>query len=118
MKFWSLNTKMDRTIKENWIQALRSKKYKQGFTFLRTADNDFCVLGVLCDIVDPDGWERTFNNFHELYFHRNGLVSYPPAKILEKAGLSNGCVDEIYYLNDSKRMDFDALADYIEVNYP
>ncbi len=40
---------MNRRIKNLWIKALESGKYKQGKNRLRT-DDKFCCLGVLCDI--------------------------------------------------------------------
>jgi hypothetical protein len=41
----------------NWTTALRSGTYTQGKNYLRKTDGSFCVLGVLCDTVDPTGWE-------------------------------------------------------------
>lgn len=41
---------MNTQIKEKWIEALRSGRYKQGKLRLRDNDNNFCCLGVLCDI--------------------------------------------------------------------
>lgn len=46
---------MDSEIKQKWVDALRSGKYKQGKSCLRRADR-YDVLGVLCDVHDPDGW--------------------------------------------------------------
>lgn len=46
---------MDPAIKEKWVAALRSGAYEQGRNQLRTA-NGYCCLGVLCDLIDPDGW--------------------------------------------------------------
>jgi hypothetical protein len=40
----------------NWTTALRSDKYKQGGGRLKSTDGSFCVLGVLCDTIDPKGW--------------------------------------------------------------
>jgi hypothetical protein len=37
--------------KNKWTKALRSGKYKQGTGYLRSADKEYCCLGVLCDIV-------------------------------------------------------------------
>lgn len=48
---------MKRKIAEQWITALRSGQYRQSRYRLRTADNKFCVLGVLCNlhaIAHPD----------------------------------------------------------------
>jgi len=41
---------MDKKIKKLWLEALRSGKYKQGRGQLKTDDNKFCCLGVLCDL--------------------------------------------------------------------
>lgn len=43
-------------VKEAWIKALRSGKYKQGQRRLRTNDGKFCCLGVLCDISGLAEW--------------------------------------------------------------
>jgi hypothetical protein len=41
--------KMNQTIKEKWLQALRSKEYEQGRGCLKEEDK-FCCLGVLTDL--------------------------------------------------------------------
>jgi hypothetical protein len=52
---------MKHSVKEQWIKALRSRKYKQGKQFLRKGDY-FCALGVLCDLylkAYNKEWSRT-----------------------------------------------------------
>ena len=39
-----------------WIQALESGEYDQGRKVLRSTDNKYCCLGVVCDIVAGDEW--------------------------------------------------------------
>ena len=46
---------MDQEIKQKWVKALRSGKYKQGETYLHRTDNRFCCLGVLCDLAAKEG---------------------------------------------------------------
>lgn len=46
---------MDSSLKQKWVRALRSGKYKQATGALRNEDG-FCCLGVLCDVYDPDKW--------------------------------------------------------------
>lgn len=46
---------IDAKTKEAWVKALRSGRYGQARKALR-GDGCFCVLGVLLDVVDPDGW--------------------------------------------------------------
>ena len=41
---------MKKTVMKKWVSALRSGKYKQGEGRLRDSDNNFCCLGVLCDL--------------------------------------------------------------------
>lgn len=53
---------MNEKVKQKWIEALVSGAYTQGQGKLRTADNKFCCLGVLCDLYldeNPDTeWEK------------------------------------------------------------
>lgn len=54
---------MDQEIKKLWIDALRSGEYNQGEGALRTNDNRFCCLGVLCDIAAVNekwAWDGEF----------------------------------------------------------
>lgn len=53
---------MKTDIKENWVAALESDKYKQAKGSLRSPDDRFCCLGVLCDIIDPEVWERHYGD--------------------------------------------------------
>jgi hypothetical protein len=41
---------MKKTVMKKWVSALRSGKYKQGAGQLRDSDDQFCCLGVLCDL--------------------------------------------------------------------
>ena len=43
---------------EDWMTALRSGKYAQGRGGLRSPRDTFCCLGVLADLIDPDGWTK------------------------------------------------------------
>jgi hypothetical protein len=47
--------KMNAEVKKKWLAALRSGKYKQGKYTLRTEDNEFCCLGVLCEVARIEG---------------------------------------------------------------
>lgn len=42
--------KMNPEVKKLWVEALLSGEYKQGFRRLRNANNEFCCLGVLCNL--------------------------------------------------------------------
>lgn len=45
---------MKANIKKRWIKALRSGKYKQGKGRLRNEKDEFCCLGVFCDITKDE----------------------------------------------------------------
>lgn len=40
----------EKEIADKWIKALNSGEYKQGFGQLRDRDDNFCALGVLCNL--------------------------------------------------------------------
>lgn len=56
---------MDKELKEKWVAALRSGKYKQGRMVLRDGNNNYCCLGVLCDLIDNTKWKYE----NEVCFH-------------------------------------------------
>lgn len=41
-------------VKDKWLKALRSGEYKQGKGALKTNDDKFCCLGVLCDLYQKE----------------------------------------------------------------
>jgi hypothetical protein len=47
--------KMNPEIKTEWVTALRSGQYKQGVAALRSGEDEFCCLGVLCEIAVKHG---------------------------------------------------------------
>lgn len=120
---------MNQEIKIKWLEALRSGKYQQGEGQLRTQDNKFCCLGVLCDIVKPEGWSDVN---HDEWWHdgesgvlghevvalagieRIGTLSkpieYPPQ---DHPGDPNKMATALSALND-RGMTFEEIAKVIE----
>lgn len=45
-----MTIKMHPIVKKQWLEALRSGEYIQGWERLRGVKNNFCCLGVLCDL--------------------------------------------------------------------
>ena len=109
---------MDKSIKEDWLEALRSGEHVQGRKYLERRDGSQCCLGVLCDIMDLD-FEviKTRNSYlHRVYCY-NGAKSgaFPPEEFLDEVGISQAQAEGIALLNDNGN-SFEEIADWIEVN--
>lgn len=114
---------MKQEIAKAWSEALRSGKYEQGKTVLKTEDGKFCCLGVLCHVVDPDGWALDEFGFTA---HR-GIRGVPHESVVREAGmqLGNPSVSSKFVpyaiklstLNDVYHATFDYIADIIDANW-
>lgn len=104
-------------IKEKWLEALRSGRYKQGNSYLKNYKNEFCCLGVLCDLVDPSGWEMEENE-NPLFFLFDNSASYLSNDFISKIGkFSIEMMYELAKMNDTGK-SFKKIADYIEKEIP
>lgn len=106
-------SRMDQTLKAEFVSALRSGKYEQGQRALRR-ENTFCCLGVLCDLMgaeweDGDGIDlgAEVNGEHQNY--------YLGPIVLKTAGLADWQQEHLYHMNDDGK-SFAEIADYIEQN--
>ncbi len=77
---------MNEDIKQRWVEALRSGQYTQGTEYLRR-DNDYCCLGVLCDLKAPDGWHAYENS--DLYDYLGAVDETLPLAVVTWAKLPN-----------------------------
>lgn len=50
--------KMHPELKTKWLAALRSGDYAQGKHVLRTTSDQYCCIGVLCNVLDPNAWKE------------------------------------------------------------
>jgi hypothetical protein len=105
---------MREDVKAKWLEALRSGEYKQGREALRTVDNAYCCLGVLCDIV---GVEWTFGA-RGAYGHYGDTqkVAHPDKRVYEACGLDDSHEGTLVEMNDDAGKTFAEIADWIEVN--
>lgn len=101
---------MDPEIKAKWIAALRSGKYPQAKAALRT-DVGYCCLGVLCDVVRPNGWSQPFA---QPEWKHLGEYSAPDPSIGVEIELSSLSQEWLVHLNDAAGKSFAEIADYIE----
>ena len=132
----------DITLRERWIEALRSGKYEQTQNNLRDV-NGYCCLGVLCDVIiketEPEqGWEldEDKNTYSLFDIHYGGLPT-PYQQMMGlitdegeielnliknestairlkeyEAGTSRRVI--LTVLNDSGKWSFEDIADLIE----
>ena len=85
---------MNPEIKKQWVDALRSGKYKQYKGALRginkNGDTSYCCLGVLCELhrkkMKKKGWQCDTNNRLHVYAGRH---SYLPNKVVKWADLEH-----------------------------
>ena len=101
---------MDPEIKAKWLAALRSGERQQASKVLRTKDDRFCCLGVLCDLVAPDAWDLRGN-----LYQMSGRRSMPPDYICKKTGVFGHEADFLANMNDTGS-SFAQIANYIEEN--
>ncbi len=112
----------------NWLKALRSGEYEQGFGRLRSEDDEYCVLGVLCDVANPQGWVQ----LEEKWFYTTGDKIHTTTFAFEKMGLRYPSVEgylvasypemvapnssrvSLVSLNDTSKLPFSAMADIVE----
>jgi hypothetical protein len=76
---------MDKSIKEQWVAALRSGQYKQASGALKCLDS-YCCLGVLSDLyckATNKDWDNLVFNGHELL----------PTEVQEWAGLTDDDIE-------------------------
>ena len=97
---------LTKKLKQKWIEALKSGKYKQGMSVLHSIDDDtYCWLGVLAAIDDDI---KPGNNF----LLQIGK-SYDARSCIK--GLPNKVQLELARMNDDVQ-SFEFIANYIEDN--
>lgn len=113
---------MDKAIKEDWIEALRSGEYYKLKNQLVSRDGSCnCVLGVLCEVMADD--VIAVRDSHGFFVGYKDVGSPDtkyqsstlPPKAFEKSGLG-WTVTKMIHLNDRKKnsLSFLEMADYIE----
>lgn len=114
------STETEAGLKAAWVAALRSDKYKQTTGVLRNTRNEYCCLGVLCDIVDKGAWQAIEDEDYYQYGPTKkdgdadvaflpGYISNLLPGVAYKAG-------ELMRMNDKLDKSFKQIADYIEAN--
>lgn len=104
---------MNPKIKEMWIEALESGKYKQGYGQLEK-DNQFCCLGVLCQVAIQNGVkiERKIDDLTgNMVYDKNDSIL--PNVVANWANIDNAPYIDgacAWNLNDSDKLTFAEIA--------
>ena len=110
---------MDKALKAKWLEALRSGKYKQGRGKLRSVDDEFCCLGVLCDISGQGEWETLGDQTGYLSLTEREYDWYQlPQFMMKFSGIRLQEQRTLMVLNDIKELSFPEIANWIEENVP
>ena len=121
---------LDKQLMKDWIAALRSGKYKQGYhqlhiSFAGIPQDEFCCLGVLCEIAVEKKMLIRSSREHYTDAQTNDKLFTDLAGFKEKIGLPDGIEEYLVRLNDGQRdhsghdieatrKTFNEIADYIE----
>jgi hypothetical protein len=106
---------MNPEIKTKWIETLRSGKYKQGKGRLRTKDDHYCCLGVLCEVMGmewfplDDGWAWAVREKNTGY----AMIHSISGNTQEQVGLDPYQTSTLMRMNDTGD-SFEVIAEYIE----
>jgi hypothetical protein len=116
---------MNARIKQLWLDALESGKYKHGINALHWSNDTYCCLGVLCDLYQQETgnlrWERMYSDDYGVEIYAFGVDidddpegSVLPLPVAEWAELSSSPISYdggvLTEINDSARDYGPAIA--------
>lgn len=111
---------MNDDFKTKLVAALRSGKYVQDagkHHTLRTKTEQgecYCVMGVVADVLDPQGWSGNPDANEHYLFHDNYSACLSPADLLAIGMTADEQWDEFIYPNDRGELTFAQFADRLE----
>lgn len=107
---------MQRELRDKWTAALRDGSHQQGRATLCYEFHDgmraYCCIGVLCDVADPQGWRH--NSVVASHIDHQWGETQLSIRGLREVGLTEEEQEELVYLNDVDKLDFPAIADWVE----
>lgn len=109
---------MKKLYKEKWLEALRSGKYEQGQRCLKTNDNRFCCLGVLCDVVRKTHKKKGFTWKNNKFLGDSMGLSHEVGDLIGYYTGNYVAQGILMDMNDRHDKSFKQIADYIEKNVP
>lgn len=105
--------------KEQWLKDLRSGEFKQGSCRMHTpteVGDEYCCLGVLAERVGiiATGKGSVNNKLYLFPEHEEEPTAY--GGMVPYQLLNTGDAAYVASLNDSGKVDFNEIADWIEAN--
>jgi hypothetical protein len=118
---------MNTEIKAQWVDKLRNGGYAQGLGVLRSEDDKFCCLGVLCELaVEASAVVRNKLPVDHYSYGKAGMTGLLPVEVMQWSGLDyqspwveihvDGSAENfsLYQLNDIEKYSFQQIADALE----
>jgi hypothetical protein len=110
---------MRKDIKDRWIAALQSGKYRQITGFLATDDGGRCAVGVLADLAAEAGVvvrrARPLGDGTKYRWAYDGLMYSLPTAALKWAGITEAETNAVMDMNDVE-VPFSTIAEWIKEN--
>lgn len=97
---------------DKWLEALRSKKYKQGTSYLCKNDK-YCPLGVLTELCVEELKLSRLSGSDGVVFY-NAECRTIPDVVATKFGISHELVMMVMRANDIRGLNFEEIADEIK----
>ena len=112
---------MDKQIKTEWVEALRSGEFNQGRDFLHnTAMETYCCLGVLSTIIGKDDTRWDGEKWHSHHADETELDVFSgtiPSRVRNEIHFSRCEQRTVIDMNDTAKASFNEIADYIEKHF-
>ena len=106
-------------IKDKWISALECGEFEQGVGALNFENQEFCCLGVLCELAYREGVVSKERNGRLLQYGKEAEDAFLPKEVMEWAGIGGKSprLDDhpVVELNDGM-MSFKEIAILIKEN--
>lgn len=106
--------------RKEWVAALRSGKYKQGKYALKNKKDEYCCLGVACEVA---GIKASEYPDEDTIYQFDGMIEHLDESTLNYFGIAdygfynqnnNIQNNSLIKLNDTEGYNFDQIADVIE----
>lgn len=120
---------MIKTLKEKWVKALRSGRYKQTTNVLCRLDGNghvagYCCLGVLCEVaskipnygVKRVRTKKAAGGRASFTYKKDSCAVSLPGNFTSRIRLEDQHLSELMRMNDKQGKSFNEIADHIEKN--